>query len=235
MTRTAIAAPLLAALLFGASFVYADHNDRYDYRSYNGSYGYDNYGYNRDYNRKPTCSISTYRTSGNNPYDGSVTVTWWASNATNAYITGIGSVATAGSQVVYGTQYSSYTLTVSGPGGSTTCSASSPFYDAGYKHKYHDNYSYVSNPYFNYPVYTYPYAGGTVYPTNYVTLSQVPYTGFDFGLLGNSLYWLAMILLAAAGAYLIVYSHSGAMPRVFAQEVAMAARNQIRFVKTIVR
>jgi|GEM_PF-4821618 len=239
MTRTAIAVSLLAALLFGATFAFADHNDRYDYDrygSYYGGYGYNNHGYNYDYHRKPTCSVSTYRTSGNNPYDGSVTISWWSSNATSAYLTGVGTVSPNGSQVVYGTQYSSYTLTVYGPGGSTTCSASSPFYDAGYKHRYLGGYNYVSNPYFNYPVYTYPYVGSTVYPTyNYVTLSQVPYTGFDFGLLGNSLYWLAMILLAALGAYFIVYSHSGTMPRAFAQEVALAARNQIRLVKTIVR
>jgi hypothetical protein len=240
MTKAAFAAPLLAALLFGATFAYADHNNRYDYGSYDsyyGSYGgYDNYGYRNDYHRKPTCSISTYRTSGANPYDGRVTLTWWSSNATHAYVTGLGTVATAGTQTVYDSSYSSYTLTVSGPGGSTTCSASSPFYDAGSKHnRYSYNYGYVSNPAFNYSLYSYPYAAGTVYPTNYVTLSQVPYTGFDFGTFGNSLYWLAMILLAAAGAYLIVYSHSGTMPRAFAQEVAIAARNQIRLVKTIVR
>lgn len=218
------------------SYDYPNYTNQNDYNSYYD--GYQDYGYRQDYNRRPTCSISTYRTSGANPYDGRVTVSWWSSHATSAYLSGVGSVSPSGSQTLYGSYYSTYTLTVSGPGGSTTCSASSPFYDSGSnRYRHHDYNGYVSSPYFNYPVQTYPYVSGTVYPTayNYVTLSQVPYTGFDFGLLGNSLYWLAMVLVAAAGAYLIVYSHSGAMPRAFAREVAAAARNQIRFVTTIVR
>jgi len=53
------------------------------------------------------------------------------------------------------------------------------------------------------PTYTYP-----TYPTyhpQYVTLSQLPYTGYDFGILGNILYWTALALFALAAAYLVVY------------------------------
>lgn len=211
----------------------------YDYNYGYNNYGYNNYGYKYDYHRKPTCSISTYRTNGTYPYDDSVTLSWWSSNATSAYLSNVGSVNTSGSQVVYGTHYTTYTLTVSGPGGSTSCSASSPFYDSGsnYHKRYsYQPYNYVTSPVFSYPVYSYPYVSGTVYPTsNYVTLTQVPYTGFDYGIVGNSLYWLGMILLAAFGAYLIVYSRSGMLPRAFVREVAVAARNQARFVKSLIR
>ncbi|RJR13120.1 hypothetical protein C4585_02570 [Candidatus Parcubacteria bacterium] len=39
----------------------------------------------------------------------------------------------------------------------------------------------------------------------YVGLSQIPYTGFDFGPIGNALYWMAMIGFAVASGYLVVY------------------------------
>ena len=62
-----------------------------------------------------------------------------------------------------------YTLTVSGYGGTRTCTA------------------YVT------------------VQGSYISLSQIPYTGFDAGLLGNALYWLSLISFAVAGAYLVVY------------------------------
>lgn len=209
----------------------------YDYNNYYNS-GYRSYdGYS--YGHRPTCSISTYRTSGTYRYDNSITVTWWSSGATSAYLSGVGSVNPSGSQVMYAPYTSSYTLTVSGPGGSTSCSASNPYYSSGSYYDHNYRYGYVANPTFTYPVYSYPYVSGTVYPTypayNYVQLSQTPYTGFDFGIVGNSLYWLAMILVAALGAYLIVYSHSGAYPRMFVREVVQAARNQVRAVKSLVK
>lgn len=45
----------------------------------------------------------------------------------------------------------------------------------------------------------------------YVSLSQIPYTGFDFGTFGNAMYWLALLSFAAAGAYLVVYYQGGAL------------------------
>ena len=218
-----------------------DYTYGYPYSSYANDYRYGSGYGNYDYDRNPECSISAYNSSGTYRYDNSVTLSWWSSDATSAYLSGYGNVNTSGSQVLYAPNASSYTLTVYGPGGSTSCSASNPHYysssysDGSYGHRY----GYVSNPTFTYPVYSYPYVSGSVYPTypnyNYVQLSQTPYTGFDFGIVGNSLYWLAMILVAALGAYLIVYSHSGSYPRGFVREVAAAARNQVRAVKSLVK
>ncbi len=46
---------------------------------------------------------------------------------------------------------------------------------------------------------------------SYVSLSQIPYTGFDMGPVGNALYWLSLLSFAAAGAYLLVYYKGGAV------------------------
>jgi hypothetical protein len=48
-------------------------------------------------------------------------------------------------------------------------------------------------------------------PTTSVSLSQIPYTGFDFGTLGNSIYWMSLLALALSGAYLLVYYQGGAL------------------------
>ncbi len=60
---------------------------------------------------------------------------------------------------------------------------------------------------YNYPVYTPTYYP----PTPSVSLSQIPYTGFDFGPIGNAMYYLALLSFAAAGAYLLVYYSGSAM------------------------
>jgi len=46
-------------------------------------------------------------------------------------------------------------------------------------------------------------------PTPNVSLSQIPYTGFDFGPLGDSLYWLALVAFALSAAYLLLYYQGG--------------------------
>ena len=43
----------------------------------------------------------------------------------------------------------------------------------------------------------------------YVQLTQIPYTGVDFGAFGDSAYWLGFTLFALAGAYLILYYKGG--------------------------
>lgn len=50
-----------------------------------------------------------------------------------------------------------------------------------------------------------------VQPTPYVSLSQIPYTGFDFGPVGNAMYWLSLISLALGGAYFLLYFRGGAL------------------------
>ncbi len=46
-------------------------------------------------------------------------------------------------------------------------------------------------------------------PEPYVALSQITFTGFDLGPVGNAIYWLSLIAVAVAGAYLLVYYRSG--------------------------
>src|SRR3990167_8322781 len=97
-------------------------------------------------------------------------LTWSSTGATSAWLSdGIGQVAVNGSLAVRPNNSKMYTLTVSGYGGTNTCTA------------------YVT------------------VQGSYVSLSQIPYTGFDAGLLGNALYWLSLVSFAVAGAYLTVY------------------------------
>ncbi len=42
-----------------------------------------------------------------------------------------------------------------------------------------------------------------------VTLKQIPYTGIDFGIVGDVMYWLGLIAFALASAYLILYYNGG--------------------------
>ena len=44
---------------------------------------------------------------------------------------------------------------------------------------------------------------------SYVSLTQIPYTGFDFGPFGNAMYWLALVLLAGGAAYLVLFYRGG--------------------------
>ncbi len=44
---------------------------------------------------------------------------------------------------------------------------------------------------------------------SYISLSQIPYTGFDFGILGNTIYWLSLLSFAVAAGYLVVYYKGG--------------------------
>jgi len=97
-------------------------------------------------------------------------LSWSSTGASSAWLSdGIGQVAINGSLAVRPNNSTMYTLTVSGYGGTRTCTA------------------YVT------------------VQGSYISLSQIPYTGFDAGLLGNALYWLSLISFAAAGAYLTVY------------------------------
>ena len=227
------------------------NNSYNNYNSYNNSSGYPYYnysdnsyrynGYNYNYNYRPNCSITVTNSSGSYGYDRYVTLAWSSSYATSGYISGVGSVGVNGAQAVYYPYNNTYTLTVYGPGGTATCSTNNPYYAT----QLYNNYNSYNNGYNGYaynsyaqPLSNYTYATPVVtYATptyQYVKLAQTPYTGFDYGPVGNMLYWLGMIVVAFAGAYLIVYSrgwHFGGLAR----EVAEAARNQIRIVRTIVR
>ena len=240
---------------FGVALVFADgymRNNSYDnnynnynYNSYDGynNYGFNNYNsgypyynysdssyryydYNYNYNYRPNCSITITNSSGSYGYDRYVTLAWSSSYATSAYISGVGSVGTNGAQAIYYPYSGSYTLTVYGPGGTASCVTQNQ-----YSTQYYNTYSPYTSAY-NYPTYTYPntYAHPTyTYPTYSVNLSQTPYTGFDYGPVGNAIYFLALALFAISGAYLAMYY----MPRLnLASEIAAAARNQIRFIRS---
>ena len=128
---------------------------------------------------RPVCTI--YSSGSYNQ----VTLTWSSQNATTAYISpNVGSVPVNGSRTVYSQGYTTFTLTVSGPGGSATCQTAA---------NYAPSYSVAP---------TYPVAAS---PAPYVALSQIPYTGFDYGPMGNAIYWSGILAFAAAAGYLLVY------------------------------
>ncbi len=228
------------------------NNSYNNYNSYNNSslYPYYNYsdnsyrynGYNYNYNYRPNCSITVTNSSGSYGYDRYVTLAWSSSYATSGYISGIGSVGVNGAQAVYYPYNNTYTLTVYGPGGTATCSTNNPYYatqyynnyNYGYNNGYNNSYSYDSYAYPLYNSYATPVVTYTTPTYQYVKLAQTPYTGFDYGPVGNMLYWLGMIVVALAGAYLIVY-YRGWQFASLSREVAQAARNQIRIVRSIVR
>jgi hypothetical protein len=134
-----------------------------------------------------TITISHYGQNAYGPYAQNqlATLTWSSSNASSGYISpNIGTVSGYGSMQVYPTNGQIYTMTVYGQGGQATCSTQ-PFYVA--------------------PVVTYQN------PTPYVSLSQIPYTGLDLGVMGNIAYWFSMVTFAGAAAYLVLYFNGGAL------------------------
>jgi hypothetical protein len=42
----------------------------------------------------------------------------------------------------------------------------------------------------------------------FIALTQVPYTGFDFGPIGNTLYWLGLVAWAGFAGYLLIAKQS---------------------------
>ncbi|OGG58412.1 hypothetical protein A2765_05695 [Candidatus Kaiserbacteria bacterium RIFCSPHIGHO2_01_FULL_56_24] len=180
----------------------------------NGSGSCSNYPYcYNQYYGAPSCTINLggYQYNQNQIYNQTATLSWTSQNATNAYITNIGSVAMNGAQAVYPQQNQLYTLTVSGPGGSATCRTG--------------QYGYGS---------TYLYTSPPAYTSPYVSLSQIPYTGLDFGPVGTAVYFLALAFFAIAGGYLVVYYNGGVLRFSFAQEVKAAMRNQARVFRSII-
>lgn len=132
----------------------------------------------------PTCTISigNYR-AGSNGYDQTATLKWSSQNADRGTISGIGAVGPNGAYTLtYPKIGGSYTLTVYGNGGSATCSTVGS-YDYSYQ-----NYN-TNNGY------TYPY----------VSLTQIPYTGFDLGVVGTIVYVAILTLFVSASAYLGYY------------------------------
>ena len=143
----------------------------------------------------PTCSItvSNYN-QGQYGYDRSVTLTWTSQNTERASISGIGSVGQNGAMVVTVSSLApSYTMTVANSYTVSTCST------VGNYGTYNGNYGQ-----YPYNQYNQNYQNGwNQYP--YVPISQIPYTGFDFGTLGTVIYWTVLASFIIALSYLAVY------------------------------
>jgi len=143
----------------------------------------------------PYCTLTIQNNYSNNNYNNygsnQATLTWTSSFATSAYISpNIGTVNTSGSRLVTPGSNQIYTMTVYGQSGqSANCQA---------------NYYYT-------PTYVQPTYIPPTTPAPYVSLSQIPYTGFDFGPLGNAIYWMTLLGFALAAAYLVVYYQGGAI------------------------
>ena len=147
------------------------------------------------YVQAPSCVITASASGYNFNYGAGATVlTWSSTNANSGYITPlVGTVAPSGSTAVYPRGNTLYTLTVSGNGGTSSCQT----YTSG---------SYVA------PiaaVYSAP-AVAAAAAAPYVALTQIPYTGFDFGTFGNAMYWALLALFAVAISYLVLYFRGGA-------------------------
>jgi hypothetical protein len=140
------------------------------------------------YGSGPACTISI--SSAPNYGSNTALLTWSSSNATVASISPeLGLVPTSGSRVV-NIMGQTYSMSVYGAGGKTSvCQTSSyaPMYPFGFGSAY---------------AYNFPVQPGYPYQAT-VKLSQIPYTGADFGLVGNLAAWLSVMLLAGAGAVTI--------------------------------
>lgn len=216
--RRSITAALVAVSVMAfAAPAYASssyHNDNDDYRSgkhynSNSNWRYDNRDYDSD--RIPSCWITASpNTAG---YGGTIRLVWESSEyADYADITDIGRVEIEGERVINVYDSKTYYMTVYNDGKSSTCSTlvnipgdeyrGYPYYRSSYQYyNYNNQYPY----YYNYTTPTYTYPTTYTYPNQYLALSQIPYTGGDFGFAGTLLAWLGVILAAALGASFLAY------------------------------
>ncbi|MEK7509447.1 MAG: hypothetical protein AAB605_01920 [Patescibacteria group bacterium] len=148
----------------------------------------------------PSCTINHALTGGYGYYNaGNVAyLSWTSQNATSAFLSNVGTVGVSGSQNVYPSYTTTYTLTVYGANGQTANCATTV------------NVNTYLPPVHTPPTYVPPTYVPPIVQQPYVALTQIPYTGFDFGPLGNSIYWLSLMGFAIAGAYLMVYYRGGA-------------------------
>jgi len=172
--------------------------------------------------RNPSCWIEA-RPNTVNYYGGEVTFEWESNDAEWAEITDIGVVPTDGSMKVAVQTSKTYTMTVYADGRSSECDT---FVNIVGEHRsqggYNNNYSYQ-----------YPHQG---YQAPYVLLTQIPYTGFDFGPLGNAIYWMMLIGMAAVAAYLLVFQSGlralASVPVV--DDVVRAGRMQYKALQSVI-
>lgn len=130
---------------------------------------------------------------------GTSTLTWTSSGATSATLNGA-AIAVNGSQTVTVTANTTYTATFTGPAGTVNCAAtitiSTPTPPGGCTSNCGGGG--LNSP--NVSLFRKP----GEQPLAFVTLSQIPYTGYETGPLGVALFWMTLIGFAAVAAYLIV-------------------------------
>lgn len=182
-------------------------------------------GNNNDYNdqedtndRNPYCSLQASPNTVNG-YGAEVNLSWESTDAEWAEISDVGVVPLDSSLEVNVYTSKTYRMTVHNGSRSGECEA---FVNIlGEVRSNSNNYSN------NYDTY---YA-----QQPYVHLTQIPYTGFDFGPMGNAIYWMTLMVLAIGGAYLLVYQKG---MRAFASipvvaETIRAGRMQLHAVRSI--
>lgn len=173
-----------------------DYSKTYQNNPYHNNYDHWYYGSYGDVN-EPTCSMTlTYEDSNATRYHSSyndmpATLRWTSSYADSGFITpDVGSVGRSGSKTVYPRGKQTYTMTVSGRWGSSTCQVT-----AVHPYAHMDWYKPVSyfTPTYVSPTYTYPTS------VNYVALNQMPYTGIG-DMTTTALAWLSIVLAGAFAA-----------------------------------
>lgn len=208
----------------------------------------------------PSCSISVSPTALNS--GNSAVLNWSTSgNVSSSYISSIGSVSNSGSQTVWPSGSTTYTMTVYGQNGQTnTCTAyvtmntqsnlycsivASPSSIASgastvlawtatgaTSASLSDGIGSVStsgtrsvSPASSrtYTLTITDAQGRTntcatnvnVGPNVTITLNQVPYTGFDLGVFGNAMYFLALSAVSVGAAYMLFFHNGGAFGFMF--------------------
>lgn len=139
---------------------------------------------------RPTCEVTIAYNQQINGYPTSAKLSWHSQNASTAFLSPDNiAVPLNDTRTVYPTGYQRYAITVYGKGGSYTCEVTGSGQGTVY--------SGVA------PIYTY----GTPYVPipAYVQLAQLPYTGFDFGPVGNTIYFSVLGLFALGAAYALLY------------------------------
>ncbi len=143
----------------------------------------------------PACTISVSPSSINTGQ--SVVVSWTSSNVTSGFITGgVGSTSpvSGGSITMFPPSSTTYVGTFTGPNGTVSCERSVTVAPTGCTGNCGGG--------FNQPTVTLS-GQPTNQPLAFVSLAQIPYTGFDAGPALTILFWLAIGLLSALIAYFV--------------------------------
>jgi Spt5 C-terminal nonapeptide repeat binding Spt4 len=132
----------------------------------------------------PSCTLSFARTSIG--FGQSTSLNWTSYNAVSAYISDIGATSLSGSRTVWPYTGKTYTMTVYGQNGYTsTCQAT-----VSVGAQYFERLPQVS-------------------VSSFVSLAQVPYTGFDLGPLGTAIYALALLAWSVFAGYMVFFYRGG--------------------------